>query len=197
MATKFIFVRHGQSMAHSEDIALGTLESPLSEIGKAQAHECAAKLQEKQPTVLYSSPLSRAWETATIIGAELGIKPIADERLRERFIGAALQGKKNSNIRSLLADEFAALEHQGINVKLGYRYSIAPDAETPQEAAQRMLDFAQKRSAEHPDAVVIAVTHAASLAALAIVLGKMEFKGPFASDGIANTAQFEYIQAEV
>ncbi len=70
----FIFVRHGRSVANSEFIIQGRIDSPLSGEGRKQALKTAKLLKEKYSDTIeaiYTSPLSRARETAEIIANEL------------------------------------------------------------------------------------------------------------------------------
>jgi broad specificity phosphatase PhoE len=56
---------------------------PLSADGRAQAAMAANFLTGKPPTVVYTSPLDRAMQTAQIIAAQLGAPLAIDERLAE------------------------------------------------------------------------------------------------------------------
>ena len=56
---------------------------PLSAAGRAQAAMAASFLAGNLPTVIYTSPLERALQTAQIIVAQLGVPMAIDERLAE------------------------------------------------------------------------------------------------------------------
>ena len=56
---------------------------PLSADGRAQAAMAANFLAGKPPTVVYTSPLDRAMQTAQIIAAQRGVPLAIDERLAE------------------------------------------------------------------------------------------------------------------
>ena len=56
---------------------------PLSADGRAQAAMAANFLTAHPPTVIYTSPLDRALQTAQIISAQLGVPLAIDERLAE------------------------------------------------------------------------------------------------------------------
>ncbi len=85
--TKLILVRHGQSLGNAEQFMQGQMDTPLTELGRAQARALAKRLKTYDITAIYTSDLSRAHETARIVGAELGIEPIPDPRLREIDLG--------------------------------------------------------------------------------------------------------------
>ena len=68
-------VRHGQSEWNRIGRIQGRSESPLTEIGRQQAAALGRLLRATLPDPgidIVASPLSRAFETATIIAAELG-----------------------------------------------------------------------------------------------------------------------------
>ena len=68
------FCRHGESEAN----LLGAFfnrdsKHPLTERGRAQAEDLARRLALEKLTAIYSSPLTRARQTAEIVGTELGV----------------------------------------------------------------------------------------------------------------------------
>lgn len=74
----FYLVRHG-----AKEKVMG--DPPLSEIGVKQAELTGKLLKQFSITAIYSSPLLRAQQTAKIIGQELGLSLLIDERLKERM----------------------------------------------------------------------------------------------------------------
>ena len=93
---KLFFVRHGESADNRDGVIQGWTNSELSELGREQAAEIAARLGAKNIDLIISSDLTRARETAEIIGAKLGREILADWRVRERFYGD-LQGQPKSS----------------------------------------------------------------------------------------------------
>ena len=81
---QIFFIRHGQSTANAEGVWQGQLDFPLSELGKEQSRLCGLALSEFGDfSGVYTSPLSRASETAGIIRREL--------RAAGRFEGEAVE----------------------------------------------------------------------------------------------------------
>ena len=80
-------VRHGQSQGNVHFIpgAVRPKTDPLTELGQKQAQQaaCLLKSQNIQPTVVISSPYTRALDTAITIQKELGLPLIEDQRLGE------------------------------------------------------------------------------------------------------------------
>jgi 2,3-bisphosphoglycerate-dependent phosphoglycerate mutase len=78
-------IRHGITEWNSLGKAQGVSDIPLNEIGRKQATNIADRLSlEEQWDMIITSDLSRAFETAKIIGSKIGL-PIShiDERVRE------------------------------------------------------------------------------------------------------------------
>lgn len=81
------FVRHGLTDWNLEGRMQGHADIPLNAIGRQQAEALAVRLQEESWDAVYSSPLSRARQTAEIIARPLDLQIEADERLLERGHG--------------------------------------------------------------------------------------------------------------
>ena len=60
----FLFLRHGETIANAADIIAGSMDSPLTENGYAQAETAAQILAKHEIASIWCSPLSRARETA-------------------------------------------------------------------------------------------------------------------------------------
>ena len=84
---RIIFVRHGQSVGNHYGLIQGHLDFNLSDEGRKQAALTAGEIKKiigKVRPLIFSSDLSRAWETAVIIAEELELNlPIPDHRLRK------------------------------------------------------------------------------------------------------------------
>jgi broad specificity phosphatase PhoE len=80
-------VRHGET-ADNAVRRFQIPEVPLSDNGRAQAAEVAERLAwSVTATTILASDYARAWETAGIIGARMGLVATAEELLRERNFG--------------------------------------------------------------------------------------------------------------
>lgn len=71
---ELIIVRHGQSTANATGVWQGQLDFPLSDEGREQARHAGRALANRLFDALYTSPLSRAYETARIIAGEAGFR---------------------------------------------------------------------------------------------------------------------------
>ena len=86
----FIFVRHGQTPWNVEGRFQGQSDIALNEVGIQQAHDSAKVLSEFKVKYIYSSPLQRAFKTASIIKEDCGFtcELLSEERLGERCFGS-------------------------------------------------------------------------------------------------------------
>ena len=91
-----LLIRHGQSEWNAVKRWQGIADSPLTDLGRRQAQAIGRSLASDDGvefSVVASSDLSRASETATIIAGELGLardlelRVISDARLREADAG--------------------------------------------------------------------------------------------------------------
>lgn len=76
--------RHGETDDNLQPFRFqGFRDTPLNDTGRRQAHELAQRVDGDGIASLWASDLSRARETAEIVGARLGLEPALDARLRE------------------------------------------------------------------------------------------------------------------
>ncbi|MDO4742344.1 MAG: histidine phosphatase family protein [Candidatus Saccharibacteria bacterium] len=87
---EIVLVRHGETDWNLEGRLMGQKDVPLNERGREQAKVLRNKLADVGFDCCYSSPLSRAKETAEIICKDK-CDVICDDNLKERF-GGRLEG---------------------------------------------------------------------------------------------------------
>jgi broad specificity phosphatase PhoE len=153
---ELLLVRHGQSTANAKGIWQGQMEFPLSEEGRRQASLAARALSREPFQGLYSSPLSRAFETAQIIRANTGfageVVPVSG--LSERH-GGLLEGHtwaEQEQRNSELAKKFLAIPEEE-------RWALV-GAETDEEVMARFEEAISSIRARHPDgARIVIVSH--------------------------------------
>lgn len=89
---ELILVRHGESEHHVQGLTGGWTNKGLTDLGKKQAELTGYRLLSfvrGRTPVLFASDLSRAVQTAQIIGRIIGIDPQFEEALREMNWGIA------------------------------------------------------------------------------------------------------------
>lgn len=90
MKVKNIYViRHAETDWNKSHRFQGQTDVQLNDIGREQAIKLRPIMQQLQIESVYSSSLSRAYETAELATQELKLTIQKDERLRETNIGAA------------------------------------------------------------------------------------------------------------
>jgi broad specificity phosphatase PhoE len=81
--SRLILVRHGRTLWNAENRGQGQTDIPLDAVGREQAAAAGAALALLKPSVVWSSDLSRARDTA----AAVGLPVVTDPRLREIDLG--------------------------------------------------------------------------------------------------------------
>ena len=86
--TTLLLVRHGESMANQTGMFIGQTDSPLSELGIAQAKKNAEYIVNTYDVHrVYASDLKRAFCTGKAIADRLGLEVIPEKDLRELHVG--------------------------------------------------------------------------------------------------------------
>ena len=135
-----LLVRHGETDWNADGRLQGQTDRPLSEFGRKQARRLADELADEQLEAIYSSDLSRARETAEIVGERVGVPVVLDPELREKNWGTW---------EGLTAVERDRVEFVG---------------ETTEEHQERILRALQRISERHPgDGRLLVVTHGGSM----------------------------------
>jgi probable phosphoglycerate mutase len=149
--TRFCLVRHGETDWNSEKRIQGHIDIDLNAAGKAQARALRSGLSTHVFAAAYSSDLLRAWNTARIATADLGLAVSSAPTLRERNFGV-LQGATSSE---------ASLRHPH-----AHRHHLARTPDYNYETGESLIDFAARVMAglkvlatRHAGRSVLAFTH--------------------------------------
>ena len=153
--TRLFLVRHGATTATEEDRFSGSSGAELSDQGRWQAARLGDRLSQQGLTAVYSSPLSRALDTARIIGERCGLEPITRDGLREIGHGH-WEGLKRKDVEAQFAMEYAAWEADP--------FTFAPDGgESGVGVLARALPVIREIVTAHPAGRVLVVSHKATL----------------------------------
>lgn len=133
---KLYLVRHGQTDWNLQGKLQGGTDIPLNENGKNAAIELGKKLKDIHFDKIYSSPLMRAYETATLICGKRNIPIIKDKRLCEISFGNG----EGSSWKDWHKDEnpYSSFFFNPGN------YLPPPNGETLEHVMNRTKDFIQK-----------------------------------------------------
>jgi 2,3-bisphosphoglycerate-dependent phosphoglycerate mutase len=149
--TKLIVVRHGETLWNREKRMQGTTDTPLSDVGRAQARALGRKLSGQGFTALYASDLARARETAAIIAEHTGRKLLTDAQLRERSFGI-FEGLTAAEIQERFPEEHARF------VSRDPDYEV-PGGECARRFAERCLGCLSEIAGRHRGEEIVVVTH--------------------------------------
>ena len=152
------FVRHGEIDSNLRKIYAGQSPERLTEKGRRQAREMAEKLMNPGIDEIYCSPVARAVETAEIIGAILGKKPILAEAFKELALGP-WEGKSETEVQRIFPAEWQVWNTRPAELILEKR-------ETLRELLQRVLRGLELIQAQNGHRSVLVVTHVAIIRVL-------------------------------
>ncbi len=140
--TLLYLVRHGETDWNLARRIQGSTDIPLNATGRAQAARAGALLARRSWDGVASSPLSRAFETAQIIGREIGIDDIEVlDDIVERAYGDA-EG---------LADHEISRRFPGD--------TVVPGRETREAVAARAVPSLVALAQRHPGSNLVVATH--------------------------------------
>ena len=154
-ASRIILWRHGRTEWNQVDRFQGQADIPLDELGYQQASRAAEVLAAYQPTALYSSDLSRCYQTAEALVRRTGLEIITDKRLREIHVGSW---------EGLLREEVKAADPElARRLRSGEDVRRSPTGESPSEVAERMAEvLSEIAEAAEDHSTVVVVTHGVS-----------------------------------
>lgn len=147
--TELYLVRHGETDWNRQHRIQGLTDIPLNATGRKQARAAGKLLSRRIWNGIYTSPLARATETATIIAAEIGLaEPRPVPALVERNYGEA----------------------EGLNfIEIDRRYpnrSEVPGQESRPEVIARVVPALRELASAHPGEALIVVSHGGAIRAM-------------------------------
>jgi len=80
-------LRHGQTEFNAGSRMQGQLDTDLTDLGRSQALAAAEVLAKREPLLIVSSDLRRAYDTAETLAQCCGLPVHVDARLRETHLG--------------------------------------------------------------------------------------------------------------
>lgn len=152
--THFYMIRHGETEANATKTMAGSLDSPLTENGRAQARAVQPILEtlDLKPQAIVHSHLSRARDTALILNETLNAPMNEDPDLAEMHAGD-WEGAHYDECRSLLVD-----------------WIDPPGGETCADFFTR-IRRGKKKALENPKSPVLIVSHGGVFRALGKLFG--------------------------
>lgn len=139
---KLLLVRHGETDSNKEMRFVGRGDYPLNDTGRQQVETTAQKLIGRSIDHFYSSPASRAFETATILNQKIGAPLTKHDALWEldfnRWEGMTIQ-------------EIMQSDPEGWRSFFELRDDAPHGGETLEDAAIRGREWINHIHAAHPE----------------------------------------------
>lgn len=186
MKTEIIMIRHGESVTNRTGVFTGESDVALTDIGLEQAELAGVALRDEHIDVLYSSDLSRAFNTAVPVARSHGLEIIPDARLRE--IRAGLwEGMTFGDIAEQYPEEYKIWK-----TRLGAM--VCPGGESIVGMCERVISAVAEIAERHPGEIVCIASHATPIRAICAVasgipIGELE-REPYLPN--ASISRFEY-----
>ena len=167
---EIVVVRHGETVANTQGVLQGHLDTPLNETGVIQAQAIAERLKNRSFDAIYSSDLQRAANTArAIVAHHSQVDIVYTEELREWNLGD-LQGKSYSELNVLYPEIMKAFRKPGGAPPI-------PGGENIEDFQQRIGSFLDKVAADNPGKKILLVSHGGAMQRMLVhTFGKSEAK---------------------
>jgi broad specificity phosphatase PhoE len=151
MITSIYLVRHGQTAWNKEEVFRGRTDVPLDETGLREAGSAGEYFRPIHIQAIYSSPLSRAWQTAQKIALirPLPVEPL--EGLIDMSFGA-WEGHSLREVEETDGDRYRQWRDNPHRVKF-------PGGETLEEVRVRAMAALEKVIHQHPEQTSVLVSH--------------------------------------
>ena len=158
MPTRFLLIRHASVDNGNPPRLCGTYDAPLSSHGRAQLDRLSpGDLLPQRPAALYTSPLTRARETAAAWSRVWGVAPTCETALQEIHCGD-FEGLRIKDIQQTHPTIWARNAAQD---DVAFRW---PGGESCAQFRGRVLGVFSRLALLHPDQTVAVVTHSGVIA---------------------------------
>lgn len=151
--TKILLVRHGESTANLEGLFAGDYDAPLTDLGHAQA-ECTANfvISNYQVDAVYSSDLTRAYDTGKHIADKVNLPVHTEKGLRE-IKGGLWEGKPFARLGDTHPEEYRLILNDIGN-------AWCPEGESVAQLDRRVWEAVCRIARENEGKTVVIATHA-------------------------------------
>jgi phosphoserine phosphatase len=149
--TSIYLVRHGQTAWNKEEIFRGRTDVPLDEIGLKQAELVGQYFKGMEIHGVFSSSLSRAWQTAEKIAESHGLKVEPLEGILDMSFGN-WEGRPHEEIRQADSKTYREWVETPHLVRL-------PGGESLDDVRMRAMAGMEAVIRNHPGKTLVFVTH--------------------------------------
>jgi len=149
--TSIYLVRHGETAWNREEIFRGRTDVPLNETGLKQAEWAGQYFKGMEIHAIYSSPLSRAWQTAQKIAQVHQLKVESLEGIIDMSFGN-WEGHAHQEIREMDGETYRQWVESPHLVKL-------PGGESLDDVKGRAMGALEEVIVKHPKKTLVLVSH--------------------------------------
>ena len=169
MKTTLYLVRHGETQWNKSQRLQGQLNSELTPLGETQSLNVAIRLASKNISIIISSPLGRAKQTADICQQKLQVTQQTSKYLMERNLGS-WQGQEVKNLQ--LLPEYNEVLNQVTSLTID-------NGESALDCGQRIFNTLLELANKHLGKNLLIIFHGEALRCLLFLLGKQDAKSAF------------------
>lgn len=187
MRTKIIMIRHGYSISNNLRFFTGQSDIALTELGREQARLCGEYFKGVSGIdAVYSSDLSRAYDTALEVARALALDVVKDAGLREIYAGE-WEMMPFVEIEEKYPTEYAIWKND-----IGLAHPVG--GESVAEMARRVEKTVRRIAEAHDGSCVVIATHATPIRAISALAAGLDISEmgriPWVSN--ASISVFEY-----
>lgn len=170
-------VRHGETDWNRQHRIQGSTDIPLNRTGRSQARRTGVLLARRTWDAVITSPLSRAFETGSIIAEELGLpEPTTVDALVERHYGEA-EGLDQWELWNRFPDD-----------------TPVPGRERRSDVAARAVPALAQIAETHPDQAIVVVSHGGLIRS---VLRRIDPESSYGQIANGSVHSFEYFDGSL
>src|ERR1700753_593955 len=169
---RLVMLRHGQTDFNLGSRMQGQLDTERTDLGRVQAVAAAEALAKRQPLLIVSSDLRRAYDTAVALGECAGLRVQVDPRLRETHLGD-WQGMTHAEIDAKAPGARLAWREDATWAPHGGESRVDVAARSLPLVAELVSGEPEWGDTNQPDRPVVLVAHGGLIAALSAALLKL------------------------
>ncbi len=151
VTNRIVLVRHGEPVAATKGMVYGKLDVGLSENGKAQIVNTAQWLNKFNLAAIYSSPRTRAAESARIVAGKFGLNIIIESRFAEMDFGE-FEGATYDDVKTRFPDVYECWMTRPTEVKF-------PNGESFALMRGRVLTAIEELKIRHANQTIVIFSH--------------------------------------
>ncbi len=188
MKTRILIIRHGQSQANLEKKFAGHTDVALTELGRTQGRCTAEFLKNEKIDAVYSSMLTRAYETACYTAQKHNLTVTKDKGVNE-ISGGDWENLTYPEIGEKFPDQLHTWNTNIGRVK-------CENGESVEQVCDRVYSAMERLAKKHPDQTIVIGCHGMAIRAfclkvMGLSLDDMQEKTVWASNASVTYLDYE------